>query len=95
MAPSDGCDRAHQDIREKTLGIERDLESVQRLLEAITNILRDNLVTLSGHDKAAQDMRGFLVGIAKDLQERMIHLEGAMTGWADFQDGLESAFAKL
>ena len=86
MAPQESCERDHHALSEKTLGLKKDVEAIQRVLEGMTNVLRDNLITLAGHDRASMDMRAYLMSATKDLQERMEHLDTLVTDWRSSQD---------
>jgi len=91
MAPQESCDRAHVEISQKTFGLQKDVEGMQRILEAMTAVLRDNLITLAGHDRASQDLRSYLMGATKDLQDRMEHLDSTVSDWRVAQEAAEIA----
>jgi uncharacterized phage infection (PIP) family protein YhgE len=89
----ESCEAAHRDLYQRTTDVHyalqsvtRDLEAIQRLLEGVTTVLRDNLVSLSSHDKASSDVRSILLAGIDDLQDRTAKLETDIATLARIQE---------
>lgn len=94
------CERDHSDLRVLQEIVRRDLDAIQKLLVVVTDILRDNLVTLSGHDKASADWRIALLSTVDGISQRVRSMEDDLSAVASFnsevqafQDSLGSSLA--
>ena len=71
-------------------GMEKDLGSIKELMTAVTAVLRDNLITLSGHDNASREMRQYLLTSTQALQVKVEAMEGTVHELAEFRSLLDS-----
>lgn len=87
------CERDHADVRVAMGVMQRELDSIQKLLEAVTEILRDNLVTLSGHDKASSDWRVALLASVESILTRVRGIEIELLTAAQVHEDVEEFHA--
>ena len=89
------CAREHSDLRVTVEVMKRDLDSIQSLLLTVTEILRDNLVTLSGHDKASSDWRVAVLSTIEGISGRVRSMEGDLSAVSEFNMQVEEFHEKL
>lgn len=75
--------------------VRNDLTTIKRMLEAMTEILRDNLVTLSGHDKASSDWRVALLSTVETVSGRIRSVEAELASISRFNEDSEEFQRRL
>jgi hypothetical protein len=94
----EACERAHDEIRrastdlQKTItGMEKDVSSLRRILEALTNAIRDGAISFAGHDKAQSDLKSHFVGELEAIRDRLTDLDGDLQSLHRLQDEAKDA----
>jgi hypothetical protein len=100
MAESCGADHAEMRAMNQSIhvGMEvmrNDLGQIKGLLEAMSSILRDNLITLAGHDKASSDWRISLLGTVDSMGQRVREMEITISNISDSQGVVEEFHREL
>lgn len=79
------------DLRAALTGVERDISALRRLLEALTNALRDGAISFAGHDKAQSDLKGHLMLELEAIRERLSDLDADLQNIRRLQDDARDA----
>jgi len=82
-------------FREKLVGLEKDLDSIKGLMVSVTEVLRDNLITLSGHDMASKEMRDYLMGMTAALQAKVDSMGEALESLTSIKADISGAHASF
>jgi len=92
---ADECVREHSELRLTVEVMKRDMVSIQSMLATVTEILRDNLVTLAGHDKASSDWRVAVLSTIEGISARVRSMEDDLGAVSEFNIQVEEFHAKL
>lgn len=106
---AENCEQEHREMRRDATEtrialatVSLNLKSIQDLLAAVTNILQENLVTISAHDKSSTDWRGILLTTLENVGSRIEQLERGLDetnrlhdGWGEMHGSIEKGLSDI